>query len=179
MAGKISKNGWREEILGYRGAGDNAPESGISHDELWAERKIENVHRPMTYAGPFFFGDDHGCFHGPNEHGCGASGTACGAAYGGMNRVEIHKRCLGAIDRSTHLFAWIDDPSAYGTLVEIGYAKALGKTVVLYFDSGKRHDLWDLWFAAHCGEFAWMPSPVQAWEHFTSTGSDEWSIRIP
>lgn len=178
MAGKISKNGWREEILGYRGVSEDAPEFDSDFSKIWAERKIENVNRSMVYTGPFFLGDDHGCFHGPNEHGCGASGTACGAAYDGINRVEIHKSCLDAINRSTHIFAWVDDPTAYGTLVEIGYARALGKAIAVYFDSGKKRDLWDLWFAAHCGEFAWMPTPVQAWDHFTSSGSDEWSIRI-
>jgi hypothetical protein len=41
------------------------------------------------------------------------------------------------------IFAWIDDPTCYGTLVEIGYASAMRKPVLI----GMRKEYPDLWFA--------------------------------
>ena len=36
------------------------------------------------------------------------------------------------------MFAYINSDECYGTLYEIGYAKALGKPVLIVFDNGQR-----------------------------------------
>jgi hypothetical protein len=62
------------------------------------------------------------------------------------------------------VFAW-DDPTAYGSLVEIGYAKALNKRVHLYFDQAK--DLADLWLASQVSTaFSQSENPFAAWDDF-------------
>lgn len=90
--------------------------------------------------------DEHGCYHGTNSHGISAGEHTCGGAYPGLTRPDVVKRCLVAIERATHLLVWLDDPTAYGTLVEVGYAHALGRQVYLYTKQGVA-GLNELWLA--------------------------------
>ena len=47
------------------------------------------------------------------------------------HRQIVHDRCLSQIEKADIFFAWIDTMDCYGTLAEIGYAKAKGKTTKL------------------------------------------------
>lgn len=58
-------------------------------------------------------------------------------------RQHIVSLCWHAIQRCDVLFAWLDDPTAYGSLVEIGWAHALQKPVWIASPTW----LPDLWFA--------------------------------
>ncbi|MEU8156106.1 hypothetical protein AB0B94_20825 [Micromonospora sp. NPDC048986] len=102
------------------------------------------------YVGPHFISDDHGCYRGENSHGVAAGGIAC-AAYPCLSRPEVTQRCLAAIR---------------GSLVEIGYARALGKQGHVCTQAGRK-ELEDLRFAgqiatAH-GEAA---TAEEAWADF-------------
>jgi hypothetical protein len=144
----------------------------------WLEALYEAIEGRDHYVGPFFVADDHGCFHGSGTHGAGVgfawcpcceeeradvscnvchgpvmeTGTLdpCGGAYSGLRREDLLNRCHGAIARCDVIFAWLDDPTAYGTLVELGWAHAMHKTIWIASPTF----LPDLWFAytltKHC-----------------------------
>lgn len=61
------------------------------------------------------------------------------------DRIGVMQKCLAQIDSADVVFAWIESHDCYGTLAEIGYAKAKGKQVVV----GVNEDLagGELWFA--------------------------------
>ena len=65
-----------------------------------------------------------------------------------------YQRALNGIKAADVFFVWIRDMEAYGTLIEIGYAKALGKHIVLGVPHMEKIDSCDpansrgeLWFA--------------------------------
>jgi hypothetical protein len=141
-AGKIEKNGWRHQLFPISDGHDYAAPL-----PPWPDQVLIPTLPGAVYVGPHFLSDDHGCFHGANSHGVAAGDSACGGAYPGMSRPDVVKRCLSAIEQATHVFAWIEDSTVYGTLVELGYARALGKHVHLYM-SETCPDAQDMWFAA-------------------------------
>ncbi|MER5424086.1 DUF559 domain-containing protein [Streptosporangium roseum] len=125
----------------------------------------------FDYAGPYFVACDHGCAHSPTpvcscSRGC--SGRNCddsqwvtthgtiggcivmaaslptwlpAASASDGARTYAHEECLAAIQRADIVFAWLDDLTAYGTLVEIGYARALGKKLIVA-TNGEHEELW-------------------------------------
>lgn len=127
LAGKIAKNDWRLGVV---------PEMyDIEFSKLpWPT--LRTFIPGMNYVGPYFAAPcDHGCMHGPNTHGQGED--AC-QNWLVLHREEVHSRCLKAIAECDVFFAWlgIDDANtAFGTLVEIGYAKALNKIIIIGTDS--------------------------------------------
>lgn len=183
LAGKITKNGWRDTILGHR-AGALSP---ADWREGWSDlpNAILDTH---TYVGPYFVGCDHGCAHGPGTHGAGAgvgAGTvgqyaaaqadadAAGELYddpawscAGESAPSnlyglIVERCLESIRSASLVFAWFDTLDAHGTLVEIGYARALGIPVAV--GCALHIDERELWFARRLACFATTAeSPLSA-----------------
>lgn len=159
LAGKISKNDWRHEVVSsLRGA----LESYERPADLDPPRG-HLVFKAAEYVGPFVMSDDHGCFHGPNTHGQGAW-DACAGAYSHVTtRTEVAQRARVGIAEADHIFVWLDDLTAYGTLVEVGFAAGLGKRVWIYTAPGKDHA--DLWFASHLatnGVVSYASDPVAA-----------------
>jgi hypothetical protein len=163
--GKIKKDCWRHDIAPIRNAFFHDLDDPTAYS--WPDGVgIPNL-PGAVYAGPFFMSDDHGCYHKEfNSHGVAAGGAACGGAYPGMARPDVVQRCFSAIESATHIFAWIDDPTAYGSLVEIGYARGIGKPVHLYFQ--RDVDLIGLWFAAHVTtSFTKVANVAEAWADFS------------
>lgn len=113
-AGRIGKADWRHEVC---------PDlRSISHqiDDIreFPGAPLLEKHR---YVGPVLLGCNHGCYHGPNEHGAGATtDDACRSAS--ATRDSVHSADCDQIRGSDLLFAWIDDTECYGTIAEIGYA---------------------------------------------------------
>lgn len=193
LAGKITKNGWRHDIVpGLRDAGRY--ELGF-----YGYDKIEKITWPILYGrmvnghdytGPYFVSCDHGCFHGKGRdsgpaHGWGDEGY-CGYGAGDDTKKFVTSLCRRAIEGSDLLFAWIDSPDCYGTLVEIGIAFALHKKIRIAF----RRDMpWteDFWFAAslseHFGDFdnaleAYMEMvPPPRIDYYEYIKSDEWRAK--
>jgi len=97
----------------------------------------------FDYVGPFFtdLSDDTFSGHGSYLAYPHAVNTAHlpewkHAADTPIIRASVVQRCLQAIASADLVFAWIDDLSCYGTLFELGYAKALGKRVAVRFAHG-------------------------------------------
>lgn len=156
LAGKVSKNDWRHEHV--------RPSPGRS--ENGALEPWPTGHRvgEWEYTGPFFVSDDHGCAHGPTSHGAGIGGF-CGGGYLGPDRPDVLARCLEAIRRADIVFAWLDDETAYGTIAEIGYAKGLGKFIIV----ASPHVDTELWFPEHMASLRlFADSPKQALSHLTA-----------
>lgn len=147
LAGKIEQSGWRETIV---------DKLSNANADLWypiefpiLEKSIFKIH---DYVGPYFIACDHGGFHGNNSHGVYATdrpniySVYCSDRLQNMPSKErqnnIMTACLKTIDTANLVFAWIDDTSCYGTLAELGYAKA--KEVKIFIAGPKKFS--DLWF---------------------------------
>lgn len=169
LAGKIGPNDWRHELLGHSLRG--TWEYDYDAEQMAPQWPVitNGVLGAFDYVGPYFISDDHGCGHGPNTHGCGRDGVIlCSPDQNLPKRPQVRDLCLTAINAADIVFAWLDDPTAYGTLVEIGYAKAHGKKIVIAAPeqpethedmSGHGFELPDsltndLWFAFSCADFA-------------------------
>lgn len=125
----------------------------------------------LNYTGPYFISCDHGCFHS-SPHGIGIiediEEDEIIEKESGLWREKTIQWCIDAIKRSDIIFAWIDDTTCYGTLTEIGYAKALGKTIWI---AGTNEQLKDLWFAYN------MANKTLFGEHLTPKGALELLIK--
>jgi very-short-patch-repair endonuclease len=162
LAGKISKSDWRHAaVLGLRTA---LHDHDVQDLLPWTERHYYRVFDAFRYTGPFFASCDHGCGHIGSQHGIT---EACG--YGRSEKIAqyILRQCFDAIERCDIFFAWLnpDDRSAFtahGTLIEIGYAVARNKEIILAtpeqpfnddaFYHGEEEEpidpsIQDLWFA--------------------------------
>lgn len=155
LAGKITKNHWRDIIVGAHGR--NAAEYVCMNDYenyYYKEEDIGNV----IITGPHSVGCDHSCFHYENrphasvgfdesfeddddedENSCWCWGNS------DLTRDDVVDACCQQIDRSDVVFTYIDDIDAYGTLTEIGYAK--GKCYI-YIVFKNKEIAKKLWFAA-------------------------------
>lgn len=170
LAGKVGHMDWRHEVVsGLRSA---LNESDLPIRERWPtlEGALFGQH---DYVGPFFVSCDHSGFHGPNTHGMGAwnsksdpttnepitDGMPLGAFCCGRTlpgRQQVVALCLDAIRRADLLIAWIDDPTCYGTIAEIGYARAYGVPVWIHGPEPYA-DLWFTYQLAECALFSDMP----------------------
>lgn len=154
LAGKIRKDCWRHTIVrGLRDAWTDSYGNLAAHS--WPVLRGSVLDGLADYAGPYFVSCDHGCAHSPVDGrthgltgGCiettGAPGSSAPTA-----REVARRSCLAAVRSSTLVFAYIDEPDAFGTLHELGYAEALGKRTVICLDPALGEEtIADLWFAS-------------------------------
>jgi hypothetical protein len=136
LAGKIGKNDWRHSLV--RGLRVTSAMMEDNRHPLWPIL-VGAIFEAHNYTGPFFISCNHGCYHGNNQHGVGRRTEGC--FNDPPEDGTIIQLCQNAIRKSDLVFAWIDDQTAFGTLVEIGYALGAGVRVAI---SGpeKQHDLW-------------------------------------
>lgn len=116
LAGKISKNCWRQKLVpNIRGASwSNAPlNCGDWH-----------------YTGPFFVSCDHSCGHASSWHG--ASPNGCGAGEG-ITRHQVFDANIQAIKRSDALVAYLTSYDCIGSIYEIAFAQERGIPTFLLF----------------------------------------------
>ena len=112
----------------------------------------------FKYVGPFIFAglgghcDGRSALFGTTSHG---SDEECNYEYGtpvNERRVdprvkrETLSRALDGVRLCDAFFAWIDDFECYGTIAEIGYAKALGKPIYIGCTREFRAKASELWF---------------------------------
>ncbi|MGA0894929.1 MAG: DUF559 domain-containing protein [Ilumatobacteraceae bacterium] len=152
LAGKISEDDWRHEFV---------PELrwAFSADEYYSDHPWPSL--PMagglTYLGPFFTNDhstriysgDHAVVDGYSDPGDRRE-----------RRRDIVHRCLNAIDESQFVVAVIAN-DAHGTIAEVGYAVARGKTVIaIRGEDGAGQ----AWFPAYMPGVSWAPDVKEALE---------------
>lgn len=150
LAGKVRWNGWRTELV--PGAElvpfDDAPWSIIT-------RAIFGEH---DYVGPFLYDCGHGVGHGDCQHGMGLE-------IGLLTRAEVVRRCLDAVRRADLVFCWLEAPEDYGSMVELGYALALRKQVVIGAAAETETDCNPLidshWFVAEAASLVTAASPAE------------------
>lgn len=155
LAGKIRSGCWRHSIVnGLRGFASN---SGATLRSYLRERMVPCLHNSILgvhdYVGPFFISCDHSGFHGENTHGVAATegDSACACENtDGLGPESVLRLSLASIASADLLFAWIEAPSCYGTLVELGFAAAHRKPILI---AGPKH-LPDLWFAYQLASLA-------------------------
>lgn len=156
LAGKIAKADWRSRIVkgltglypSTEGGGEDTDEALIrllNDDWPVLEEAVLLTHH---YVGPYFIrlwdgiDVDIKMFDDEGDHGAGLSWIKAKRSGSHLPRTDIVHQCLDAIKKADVLFAWIDQPDCYGTLVEVGYAKALGKVILA---AGPRM-FRDMWF---------------------------------
>lgn len=187
FGGKIAKNDWRGALGGgEEGLYDYTPRP--TWPEIPVSHNFDGTCMSYVYTGPYFVSCDHGCYHGVNTHGGGLP-SKTRALMNGMvkyhggeeeyygcageifhRRADVRDRCLEAIRRSDIMFVWLDSLSAYGTLIEAGYAHALGKRLWVAYDGpvdahvGGYEDMWFLFSIAE--HRAVTPDPSTARAHF-------------
>ena len=132
----------------------------------WREGEINHLPGFHYYVGPYPAGNGEGSGHANYTADC-----THGMKSYGEDEVDVHipdtefspvdvfSACLSQIGDCDTLFAWIDSFDCYGTLAEIGYARALNKEIFISIDENLtipkaqfytgRHDVLqsnDLWF---------------------------------
>ncbi len=198
LAGKIAKNDWRHDLFpSLRDAileSDVADEHYRNNQGRKSHEYISTVITPgilnclperdgLLYGGPYFVGCDHGCYHGDSTHGqnqeCSHSAAMCDECNGqggSVDRSAIPDSCLSLIRRSDFVFCWLNDPRAYGTVFELGYAYALDKPVFLATNTDEAL-IRDTWFAGRCASGSWQrgsgkgefQTHIAAWDKFIAS----------
>lgn len=146
LAGKIKSNGWREAIVNIRNCDYMAAGTKTKEELLLLFKKgFISFNNFYAIKGPFFLSCDHSCYHGENSHGVGVNQEGCGSMFGdAFTEEEVIDVCKYQIENSDIIFAYINDNTCYGSMFEIGYAKSLGKKIIIVFDTKKRQK--DMWF---------------------------------
>lgn len=154
----------------------------------------ENGKPSFIYTGPYTYGCDHGCAHtksrGTNTHGSGIGGcneammphdalfTKTGRWKSFKERNEfvaeaILARSFDGIRKCNLFFAWIDDHECHGTLVEIGYAFAKGKPILIAHPPHIKPK-GELWFAFECAtKVIVCEDPAEAFIKATIYGGED------
>lgn len=114
----------------------------------------EHAGYAYRYAGPYAGSCDHGCSHSPaltwsmpNVRGSSTHAMSMGGCFcpgQDWTPEDTFLRSLDGIAKAEYVFAWIQDTQCYGTLVEIGHARALGKPIYVahHPDISPHGDLW-------------------------------------
>lgn len=180
LAGKVGPKCWRREIVGDSLArwdrspndcpwqmSDEDGNAGIAPMDDWPIL-MGAIFGQHAYTGPFFIDCLAGnhckgqCWYGDDNHGIGATEKTT-EGHGLTVARMIPHLCAGAIGASDVLFACVDSPDCYGTIAEIGYAKALGKLVWI---GGPRmfRDMWFIYEMADRSHFESSVSPRELLE---------------
>lgn len=166
LAGKVGKNCWRHAVVQGQGVsiGDDEACCGAAGDTPLPQWPIlrRAIFGKHDYVGPYFITCDHGCFHGRDSHGSVAEfghGVRM-ELKDDLRRNSVRQRCLEVIHNADLVFAWIYNKTCYGTLAELGFAKALGKQIVVAMPRDFNPN--DLWFAAGLGTVIRADDPITA-----------------
>ena len=118
LAGKIDKSDWRHQVV---------PE--LRRHEAYLETIDTNE---FIYVGPFFKSCDHGCFHTDGSHGLLGQNQKLRR----LAQIQVRNACFEAVKNCDIFFLYINHPEAFGSLVEVGWAQAFNKKVVVIYAPG-------------------------------------------
>lgn len=187
FAGKISSNDWRHDIVP-----DGNLRGAVCTDDAYEDKHLFNPAftldcRGFIYGGPFFVSCDHGCFHGPNNHGTGIVENGCGCGDDPVSAGNIASRRKMIFDinakrlrRASRVFAYVETADCYGTLIELGMASAHGIPIAIGFSPDLPLAVRDdLWMAAQSAEHVYIGSAVDCWEEFAREHLDIRRFLLP
>lgn len=152
--GKNTPHDWREDFI------DLKRYSYSSADDL-PTNEFFGTYCGFLYAGPFpvdlmsgHAGRDIGHYEGGGAFSHYGNDDVKYESRGGKSSVvrwneernTVMQKCFSAIDAADVVFAWIDTSDCYGTLVELGYAKAKGKKVIVGI-CNSLPDAGEMWFS--------------------------------
>lgn len=149
FAGKIGRDDWRHSLSRDSRWGAVEDYGG----EAWYQKNLFDPNLlydegRFFYGGPFFVSCDHGCAHGPNSHGVNLEGGACIEVPDGVaeRRARIFEINRLRLLKASWVFAYIESPDCYGTLIELGMAHAAGIPISIGISpelaGAARDDLW-------------------------------------
>jgi hypothetical protein len=148
FCGKIRHTDWRHQLLAFNQLRDT-PYPLLAYRSGHAPVIQHGLGPNLHYAGPYFIGCDHGCYHGEGTHGAGVNKDTCCCDDGlefpmplGDFGAEVTQNCLFSIANASIVFAWLDNLSAYGSFAELGFAHGIGKPIWLAWPK----PLPELWF---------------------------------
>jgi hypothetical protein len=162
FAGKISKNGWRNAIVGPC---DSAIGNSRQERDLF-NPFFRHEEDSFYYGGPFFVRCDHGCSHAATAHGT----AECGGFF---EPNELHPRILAInaerIRRADLVFAYINETDCYGTMIELGLAMGRPQPLAVCLGPDLTPEQRrELWMAAECGTRLYETTLESAWRQFAS-----------
>lgn len=172
LAGKITCTAWRETIVDEWSFENHSSSYGQAYmdyedDGTWAVvphacTVLDSI--SLNYTGPWWRDPFcHGQSHDSNyPHGYSADGQPWKEE---SDKKQIANAVSKAIRESDLLFAWIDSYDCYGTLLEIGYARGLGKIVVAVFSD--TIDTRELWLTQAAATYSLTAkTPRNGWDEF-------------
>lgn len=149
LSGKVTNQDWRTSVLS----------DTCSH-------KFEPINMGgWIYCGPFYNACRHGCVRQmQNLHGQSLGGECC---FGPQKyQHEIKQKCFEGVSDCDVFVVYLNAPACYGTMVEVGWAEALRKQIVVLVDSSISQELRsDFWFCttghpvievAHPSDLPWI-----------------------
>ena len=171
LAGKITGTTWRETIVdewSFENHSSSYWQAYMDYEEdgTWAVvphacTVLDSI--SLSYTGPWW--------RDPWAHGnSGDSSWPHGYSNkleeeGVADKKQIANAVVNAIHASDLVFAWIDSHDCYGTLLEIGYAKGLGKTIVAVFSDAI--DTSQLWLTQAAATYSLTAkTPRDGWDEF-------------
>ena len=144
LAGKINReNDWREELI------PDIRYDVTSRDDYPVWKSKKGVLWGNDYAGPYFIRVTKNALSWEKygeSHKIPLTNHKTGMPEFDGVLDYIRDECMGSIAKSDAVFAYINSTDCYGTLLELGYAYAMGKLIGIVFDVDPEVDT-DLWFA--------------------------------
>lgn len=141
----------------------------------WPQRANTRVLGLHDYVGPYrttytpeLDSKYTGYFHGSTVAG----------QHGQSNwddHASVVRECWSAIQRTDLMFAYINSPDCFGTLAEIGMAKASGVYVVAAFEDSAEWDWDDYWFCGQlCDTVVRCETPIVVGPEPAHGGPEQW-----
>jgi hypothetical protein len=168
FCGKIGQTDWRESIVKIGRQNWLLDDPNLA----WTDLPIlqNAIAQGLHYSGLFFNSCDDRCAHAPHKHGA----ISCCEE---TSRNEVACAAQIQIERADILFAWLDDQTCFGSLVEIGIVKAADKEIWIAWPPkmGVIRDaeldsyplIRDLWFAQSFADDCCMAESAKtAFYHF-------------
>ena len=149
LAGKITNDWWRNEILGDGSSSRRTPGIYVSASVDEIEKRYEYYNGEydageFIVTGPHSLGCDHSCFHNTSHASTDGEFTCLGEL--GMEQQDVFEACTHQINKSDIVFAYITSSDIYGTLFELGFAYGINKPVYIVFKNNELKRLH--WFIA-------------------------------
>lgn len=182
LAGKITGTTWRDAIVpGWSEENHSSSywQAFYDYDETSTWCVVPNVCMcggvGLHYSGPWWrdmFG------HGLSSNSAGPHGYSsideCPDVSDEfiqeirLRETKVLRAVCEAIENADMLFAWIDSPDCYGTIYEIGFAKALGKVVVVATDEAflETAPSYQMWLCRSGNYCVTEKTPHDAWRFF-------------